>query len=319
MLTSSDLLYGVILPFALATIALSVAWQPWKRSRGTPAQWGGPIAAGAAFAATFVALQGPRHVFPPGSAIMWLFYVAVGFSLLGLMDSMTRLPKIVRTALVFVVAFCGAGLLLRFNFTNQTWDILHGAMWLGAIAGVAGLWWVSFEQSAASDGMTAPLAMAAVSGISALIIAVLVEQTTGQAMGAMAIALSVAIVLMIWSGKASLKRGTAMVVAGLGVNALAAAYFISSLPLRYVLLLAFAPAMLWLGKIPAIHRLRPWMRVGVQIVLLLIPLGIAAVLAVQQAKRDAAIEGDPYTLNVTPAWPGVSPPPRSAGPSSPAC
>lgn len=226
---------------------------------------------------------------------MWLFYLSLGFTLLGLADALVRLPGVVRGFLVFVAAGAGAGLLLRFNFANQTWDALHGALWLGAIAAMALLWWLSFEQSAFDGGMTAALAMGAVSGISAMIVAVLVEQTTGQAMGAMAIVFAVAAVLTGWSRQASVRRGTAMVVAGIGVSALAGSYFISSLPLQYLLILVFAPATLWIGRIPVVRRLRPWMRVVVQLVLLLIPLGIAAGLAIAQAKRDATVGSDPYT------------------------
>jgi len=294
MLTSSDLIFGVILPFALATVILAIAWRPWKRSRGTPGLWGGPVACGVAFAAAFALLQGPRHLFPPNSAIMWLFFVAIGFTLLGLIDALVLLPRTLGAILVFAAAAGGAGLLLKFNFINQNWDALHGVLWLGAIAAMTAFWWASFEQSAVGGSMTAPLAMAATGGISALIIAVLVEQTTGQALGAMTIALGVAVVLMAWSGKATVARGTGIVVAGIGVSALAAAYFISSLPLQYVLLLAFTPAALWVGRVPAISRLRPWLRSVVQIALLLIPLVVAAVLAVLQARRDATMGSDPY-------------------------
>jgi hypothetical protein len=297
MLTSSDLLFGVALPLALATFILLLAWKPWRRGGTPPAQWGGPLAVGLAFAITFAALQGPRHVLPVNSAIMWLFYISLGFTLLGLIDSLLRLPLLVRGILIFVAAAVSAFILLRFNFTNQTWDALHGSLWLAAIAAVAVLWWASFEQSAIGGRMIASLSMAAVGGISALIVAVLVEQTTGQAMGAMALALTIAVVLAAWSRRASVERGTAVVLAGIGVTALFGEYFISSLPLQYVLLLGFAPATLWVGRIGFINRQRPWVRSIIQLILICIPLGIAAALAIAQAKRDATIGGDPYTLN----------------------
>ncbi len=297
MLTPTDLLYGVLLPFVLATVILLVAWRPWRRTGRAPSRWGGPLAAGMTFAGTFALLQGPLHVLRPGSATMWLFYLDLGFMLLGLADSILQLPHVVRGIVLFGGAVAAAGLLLKFNFSNQTWDALHGALWLGGIAAITLLWWASFEQAAVGGGMTAPLAMAAVSGVSALIIAVLVEQTTGQALGAMAVALTVAVVLAAWARRASVERGTAMVVAGIGVSALAAAYFISSLPVQYVLILATAPVTLWVGRIPAIRRLRPWPRVMVLIGLLLIPLGIAAGLAIAQAKRDATLNGDQYSFD----------------------
>jgi hypothetical protein len=301
MLTSSDLLFGVALPFALATLILLVAWRPWRHNGWLPGFWGGPLAVGASFDTTFAALQGPGHVIRASSAIMWLFYIAVVFTLLALVDARSQLPRVVRGILVFAVTGAGAALLLQFNFTNQTWDRVHGALWLGAIAAIAVLWWASFEQSAVGGGLTGPLAMAAVGGISALIIAVLVEQTTGQALGALAIALTVAVVLAAWSRRASVERGTAMVLAGIGVSALAGEYFISSLPFQYVLLIAFAPVTLWAGRIPAVRRMRPWLRVVIQLVLLCIPLGIAAALAIVQAQKDATLGSDPYTLNSKPA------------------
>ena len=295
MLTPSDFLYGVALPFVLAALLLLAAWRPWKRSHTPAAFWGGPLASGAAFVTTFALLQGPGHVIALSSAIMWLFYIGIGFTLLGVADALVRLPHAIRGILVFAFAAAAAALLLRFNFTNQTWDVLHGALWLGAIAATTLLWWASFEQSAVGGGMTAPLAMAAVSGASGMIVAVLVEQTTGQGLGAIAIAFTVAVILMAWSGRASVERGAAVVIGGIGVSALAGSYFISSLPIQYVLLLAFAPATLWLGRIPHIRRMRPWLRVTIQIVLLMIPLTVAASMAIAQARQDASAGSDPYS------------------------
>lgn len=259
-----------------------------------PALWGGPVASGLAFVSTFAVLQGPRHVLAPASAILWLFYIGLGFTLLGVIDALFRLPQVIRGTVVFVAAGAAAALLLRFNFANQTWDALHGAVWLGGIAAVAVIWWASFEQAATGGAITGPLAMGAFSGVSGLIVALLVEQTTGQALGAMAIAFIVAIALVAWSRRASVERGTAMVLAGVGACALAGEYFISSLPIQYILLIAVAPLTLWIGRIPAIRRRRPWLRVVIQMVVLLIPLGIAAGMAVVQAKNDATMGSDPY-------------------------
>jgi hypothetical protein len=301
MLTSTDLLFGIVVPFALSALILLTAWRPWRRTGEAPALWGGPVASGVTFVSTFEALEGPRHVLVPGSAILWLFYVAIGFTLLGVIDAMFRLPQVIRGIAVFVATGAAAALLLRFNFTNQTWDALHGALWLGLIAAVAVLWWASFEQAAAGGTITGPLAMGAFSGVSGLIVALLVEQTTGQALGAMAIAFIVAVVLLAWSRRASVERGTAMVLAGVGASALAGEYFISSLPIQYILLIAVAPLTLWIGRIPAIRRRRPWLRVVIQMVLLLTPLGIAAGMAIVQAKNDATMGSDPYMSLVSSA------------------
>jgi hypothetical protein len=294
MLTSSDLLFGVVVPFALSAFILLIAWRPWKRTGAAPALWGGAVASGLAFVTTFAVLQGPRHVLVPGSAILWLFYIGLGFTLLGVIDALVRFPRVMRGVAVFVATGSAAALLLRFNFSNQTWDALHGALWLGVIAAVAVLWWASFEQAAAGGTITGPLAMGAFSGVSGLIVALLVEQTTGQALGAMAIAFIVAVALLAWSRRASVERGTAMVLAGVGACALAGEYFISSLPIQYILLIAAAPLTLWVGRIPAIRRRRPWLRIVIQMVLLLIPLGIAAGMAIVQAKNDATMGSDPY-------------------------
>ena len=43
----------------------------------------------------------------------------------------------------------------------------------------------------------------------------------------------------------------------------------------------------------------PWLRVVVQMVLLLLPLAIAAGLAVVQAQKDATLGSDPYALNLS--------------------
>jgi len=108
MLTSSDLIFGVILPFALATVILAIAWRPWnvlaaRRGCGRPSGLRGGVRR------RFALLQGPRHLFPPNSAIMWLFFVAIGFTLLGLIDALVLLPRTLGAILVFAAAAGGRG------------------------------------------------------------------------------------------------------------------------------------------------------------------------------------------------------------------
>ena len=107
MLTRSDLTFGVVLPLLLSTLILLLAWRPWRRKDSRPARWGGPLAVGASFATTFAALQGVRHAVRASSAIMWLFYVGLGFTLLALIDAPLGTATMGAGILVFVASTAG--------------------------------------------------------------------------------------------------------------------------------------------------------------------------------------------------------------------
>jgi hypothetical protein len=296
MLTRNDILFGVVLPFVLSGALLKVP--RLLRYRG---YWTGPIAIGVAFTAGFGCIEGSAHLFPfpPSSAIPWLFYLGLFFTIVGLVDALVKTPKWIRPIAVFVLIMVGAGVLLRFQFVNHVWDAMHGSIWLIGIAGVGVIWWACFELAASEGGVIMPLGAMFICGIAGLAAMLVADQTVEQAMGALAMALAAAAGVVGWFKDVSLARGTAVVVAGVGVCCLSAAYFLSDVPILDLSLVGVAPLLLaasgWLplGK-------RPWLRVVIRLAIVLIPLGVALGLAAKQF-RDEAAERSSDIYSVAPA------------------
>lgn len=291
MLTPSDIIFGVVLPLVLAAAVLLLS-----RLRKIDGAWAGPVAVGGAFTVAFGCLEGAKHLFPPASATPWLFYIGMLFTGVGVLDAMVRMPGWLRAVVVFLATGLGAGLLLRFNFVNQTWDGLHGALWLSGIAIVAVVWWACFETAAREGGVVMPLGAMMVCGIGGLVVMLVADQTVGQAMGALAVALVGAAAVVGWFKDISLARGTAMVVAGVGVCALAAAYFVSDVPMVDLVLVGVTPLVLAVGALLPNKGAGPPLRLAIRLVIVLVPLGIALGLAVAQFRREAAEKSaDPYS------------------------
>jgi len=292
MLSPSDILFGVLLPFALAGLTLTLARLVAKGN-----SWAGPAAIGVAFVVAFGCIEGFAHIFPPASAVPWLFHVGLLFTLVGLLDAVVRMPVWVRAIVVSLATVLGAGLLLRFNFVNHTWDALHGSAWLVGIAGVAVIWWCCFEYAAVNAGVVMPLGAMFIMGIAGLVVMLVADQTIGQALGALAVALGAAAAVVAWFKDKSLVRGTAAVVAGVGACSLAAAYFVSDVPIVDLALVAIAPPLLAASGWLPLGKGRPWLRVLIRLVIVLIPLGIALGLAVKQFREEAAERSsDPYSM-----------------------
>jgi hypothetical protein len=290
MLTTSDILFGVLLPLVLSGLILAVASKLRKLS-----YWPGPLAIGIAFTAAFGCIEGSSHIFPPHSAIPWLFYVGLIFAFVGLLDAAIRMPTWLRPIVIIAATVIGAALVLRFNFDNHTWDAAHGSIWLFAIGIVAAIWWCCFESAASEGGIIMPVAAMLTSGIGGLVIMLVADQTVGQALGALAIAFAATVPVIAFFKDVSLARGTSALVAGVGVCALAAAYFVSDVPILDLSLIGIAPLVLVGSRWLPIKK--PWLRVSVRLVIVLIPLGVALVLAIQQFNREAAEKSaDPYSL-----------------------
>jgi hypothetical protein len=292
MLTTSDILCGVVLPLVLSGVIL-VATSLTKGRH----LWAGPLAIGAGYSIGFGCIEGIGHLFPPASAVPWLFHLGLLFTLVGLLDSAVRMPTWLRVLVIFVATVLGTGLLLRFNFINQTWDALHGAAWLIAIAIVATIWWCCFEYASVEPRILMPLGAMFITGIPGLVVMLVADQTVGQALGALATSLAAAAGVVGWFKQVSLARGTAVVISGVGVCALAAAYFVSGVPIADLSLIAITPLLLAAGRwLPGAKR-RPWLHFAIRLSIVLVPLGVALALAVRQFQREAVEKSsDAYSV-----------------------
>jgi hypothetical protein len=77
---------------------------------------------------------------------------------------------------------------------------------------------------------------------------------------------------------------------------------LEQLPLPYLYWVAAAPLLAWIPEIGPIHRLKPWKRESLRLLLVLAPVIVAIILAFRQHKKEAAESGDEYGF-VQPAAP----------------
>src|SRR5687767_4334478 len=98
MFTPREILYTSAVPAAIALLFLVASWRPWKRRDVAVlhGHWGGPLAAGVAFLASYALLDGEVPRWPPAQARHCLFYLAIGLTIVGVIDAL--LPRFVSVA-----------------------------------------------------------------------------------------------------------------------------------------------------------------------------------------------------------------------------
>jgi hypothetical protein len=88
------------------------------------------------------------------------------------------------------------------------------------------------------------------------------------------------------------------------------------LPVPYLYWIAAAPLLGWVPEIGPIHRLKPWKRESLRLVLVIVPVIVAMILAFKQHKKEAAESGDEYgwVQPAAPIFPSQMPIPNTIPP-----
>ena len=225
------LLWTVAAPLVLGTVAFVL---PRGRAASVP------LALGAAVATAHAALLGmPR--FPPGYAVAWLFWVALGASCAGLLELAWRAPAWARLTLRLALAGLLLVVLLRQPYLAQTWSLGEGVAYFAGLAMVTVASWTALgccgEHLA---GRRHALLLTALAAGAAAVLGVTGTASLALLAGALAATCAPAIVLGRQARGALASDGTTtftLVLAALLVEG----YFYSDAPAPSVLLLAGAP------------------------------------------------------------------------------
>src|SRR5262245_43122314 len=96
MFTLQHLIWAISLPAAIAALVMTLAWQPWHSRTSAPNSfWAGAVALAASFAVAYPGVA-RRSPIPPIEAPDWLFVMALGCLVAGLLDGFLAIPPWIR-------------------------------------------------------------------------------------------------------------------------------------------------------------------------------------------------------------------------------
>ncbi len=281
---NAALLSAVGLPFLAAAGTHLLLWHglltvplAGKRAGGV----GSAVALAAGFAAGN-GMRGALDWLPDRYAHDWLLWVGLAALLAGAVAGEGSRPRVAP----WLVAVCFSMLwkLVPPEVLNESW-------WSVPVLAVvvAGNWALADEQARRQPGAIVPVWLALVFLAAAIVlIHAHAQRFMDLALILAASLLGVAASCNWGSGETGpVAGGASVLLAGLMLSGQTQTY--SNVPWICFGLVALAPLTLGATLIPAVSRLRPGLRLSLQTLLLLVPLVVAVVLAMQHEKLDFSI------------------------------
>src|SRR5581483_10809557 len=146
MFSPRDILWVIVVP-GLVGLLLSLAGSFLKRRA-----WAAPLALVVGLLITFSYVEEwaiPRIPPDPDLGFAGWITVAAAIALVaGLIDSLVRLPFLLRLLLVLIASAVSLPLLLKFKFTPDDWTRAQGAEMIAGLTAVGAVWWYCLEDVA---------------------------------------------------------------------------------------------------------------------------------------------------------------------------
>jgi hypothetical protein len=252
MFVLRDFLAGVMLPAALTAATLVAAWRASRHHHGArdSRSWAGPLAIGLGFACGWWALFGTSQ-FPPLDATEWLFLLTPALVVLGLLDSLARVPLQVRVASIAASVPASMWLLLWPLLRANNFDSRQVVLFATATALLVG--WI-----AAMDALAPRVSATQLSAIlfcaaapAACVLLLSGSQRLGQIGGVLAATQLAAWAVNYALGPAAVGRGVILVFGILFGGLLLSCYSYAELSLTDALLLLASPVVSWAGVLLA--------------------------------------------------------------------
>jgi hypothetical protein len=282
MFTTREILYFSVVPAAVAQLVLVAAWRPWRRSEPVlRGHWGGALGAGFAFVLAYALLDGEVPAWPPAQARHWLFYLAAGLTVLGVVDAAAgawfHVPRWVRGELALVGSAAAVTCLFASLLRADTWPPLRAVEWVVGMVVVMHLAWVSTELLVDRLPRGAGVAVLFVFAAgTALVLMLSGSLVYGRLAGVMAVVASVALVTALAAPGFSPARGAVTVLVPTTVAVLFLGYHLADLDVLNGSLLLAALPLPWLARLPPLAGRNPWVRVVVALMLAALPVGLAS-------------------------------------------
>jgi hypothetical protein len=303
MFEFQHILFGGVIPLALAIVLVIFDVRPWRRGAERSASWSVVLAVGMGFVVGYgFALGWPA--LPPRNANDWLLWGGIVFVLLGVVDGLLggarrrgRRAFILRGLLVLA----GLGAMSYLQVAPLLKGLWAGGGWAFIIAAtvVGWLWWLQADRLAQRlDGRTLLAMWFLVAGAAAQLVMLSGSQSMGQAVGGMIAALfgslGVLLMLRVTRAPASVIMIVAPIVAGLLVNALA--WLDPHPPAWRVGAVLLAPLLPWLVEPTPVRRWGWLSKTLIQLAMVVLPLtAMLASAAMEFAEKNAVgVSPDAY-------------------------
>lgn len=285
MLTLPDILYGGLLPFAIALVALLITWRPWSKHANVPVKLRALATIGivGAFVGAWAFTPGilsNKVKFPPSDANQWiLFYVSV-IAIAAVVEAVVSRMKLWQRGILnaMVSAELLALMLWKPIVPREQLAIAIGATIVAVLAsGIA---------SQRTRGVAMPIVLTLYAGIIAVLIMTIGSQKLGQIAGMLAATGMASVVVAFWRGRDfALSRGGGVIALTLIATALLfAGRFYAELEPRHLWMTLATPVLALVTSFIPIRKY--WLRTTLIVLLSLTPAAIAVTQSVIRFRQD---------------------------------
>lgn len=302
MLIVNQLLIGVVLPAAIALVALVVGWQPWREldEEAGAARWrlaAAPLGVAGGYTATHVAIVGWPTI-PPTNDLHWLAWAAVAAIVVGVVEAFADSTPVswgLRVVLYAATLWLSLGFMVEHH-----WAVGQAVGWIGGATLLAVLATRALAAtSRRHPDVSVPLVMTVAAAGAAVVLVLLGTAKMAQLLGALAATSGAWTVVTWWRGRMPAHRGGTTAFVALFYGALAYGYLstadvpalgeaLSDMPLMAVLLVAASPLALWAFRLPVVERLAGWKQVVGRGLAILILVASAAGMAASHSSAEQA-------------------------------
>lgn len=276
-------LFGVGLSGLVSGVVYAVLLAIGSRVGSTSAKrW----ALGPALAAGYLAGQGAT-AWPSSDVTDRIPWIALGALILGGLEALWPPPawSRIENRLIFAAL---AVLVMLGPAVQETWATKETMGWLSALGLVIVVAWASLEGLASrSRGVAFALPLIAMTGGAGAVMLLSGSLVMGQLGGALTAALAAAWVVSWWAPPLELGRGSLPVLVLILSALVLEAHVYASLTTVGAALVASSTLAPWVTRIGPIARLAPWKAAIIGVVLVLIPIGVAAGLAIAEAAASS--------------------------------
>jgi len=277
-MTPRDAIVGGLVPLAIASGGVVLAWRPWRGAPAPRPGWGASLGLGVGVSVAYCLIESRIPTVPPQLSSDWIPIAMLVGAGLGVVLSLWRAPGWVAWFARAVACVALVPIIIDM-LPSPPWESPDeaGLHVVGLAAMGLVVWWSVDRLGDRLPGPTVPFALllTATASAGAMLLLALTARIAQHA-GSIAAGCAGIALLGLWRRDLALARGVAGPFAlGMGVIWLVAHFFTYGSNALVAVLCFLAPAGAWAGGLPFVRRGSPWKRHVLSLVGVLIVLGVA--------------------------------------------